>query len=427
MVEHEIDDKKSAVPFTARLIAYYRAQESRHEDPLIIDFFAELLAGDMTSYISEHKRASGTSDYAVVRTHHIDNHVLAPWCDTHKQSQIVLLGAGLDARAYRINRLSENDHTVFEVDFDIVNSYKANILKDEKPYCRLVRVSTNLSEPGWATELLKAGYRQDIPTLWLLEGLVYYLEQNAAKSLLKTAAKICTGGSQIFTDVCVPGLTLAEYGPFMRHFKWGLNKEDVSLFFAHSGWNVSCAYADDHDLGRDVGQRGLIFVSGKRDLSKLGATVVFATDTEPLGIPESELQSYSKEFLMSIIPEIDGIIHSYRRNPEEGMNLYLDFIERKRSTLQSLIKSIGSVLSIGHISPRLLRDPAMVELKSPKEEEAHIVGYFKALLFLGYCGTKEIAGEQFSSTDIYSEGLKASSFDSIHSLVTLIQDEIAKS
>jgi hypothetical protein len=274
---------------------------------------------------------------------------------------------------------------------------------------------------------VKAGYLQDIPTLWLLEGLVYYIEQDTVKSLLKSAAKICTGGSQIFADICVPGLTLAEYGPFMRHFKWGLNKEDVSPFFTHSGWNVSCAYADDHDQGRDVGQRGLIFVSGKRDLSKLGATVVFATDTEPLGIPESELQSYSKEFLMSIIPEIDGIIRSYRSNPEEGMKLYLDFIEQLRSTLQSITKSFDSVLSIGHISPRLLRDPATVELKSPKEEEAHIVGYLKALLFLGYCGTKGMAGEQFSSTDIYSEGLKASSFDSIHSLVTLIQDDIAKS
>ena len=425
MVEHEIDDKKSAVPFTARLIAYYRAQETRHEDPLIIDSFAELLAGDMTSYFSEHKRARGTSDYAVVRTHYIDNHILVPWCDTHKQSQIILLGAGLDARAYRINRLSENDHTVFEVDFDIVNSYKANILKDEKPFCRLVRVSANLSEPGWATELLKAGYRQDIPTLWLLEGLVYYLEQNVVESLLKAAAKICTDGSQIFTDVCVPGLTLAEYGPFMRYFKWGLNLEDVSSFFAHSGWKVAGAFVDDYDRGRDVGQRGLIFVTGTRELSTLGMSMTIS-DEAPERIPDSEIQSFSVEFVQSIIPEVELIIESYKNKPDEGMKVYYDFIERITPTLQKIINSFNNLLSIGHISSRLLRDPTTVILHSRKEKEAHLVGYLKAILFLGYCGAKDITGEQFSSSLIYSEGLKTRDIGQLLLLAHLIQDEVTK-
>ena len=45
--EHEIDDKKNSVPFTAPIIAHYRAMETKCENRLIVDPFAERLAGDM--------------------------------------------------------------------------------------------------------------------------------------------------------------------------------------------------------------------------------------------------------------------------------------------------------------------------------------------------------------------------------------------
>lgn len=427
MAKHEIDDKKSAVPFTARLIAYYRAIESRREDPLIVDPFAERLAGDMDLYFREHKRTRGTSDYAVVRTHYIDNHLLAPWCDKHERSQIVLLGAGLDARAYRVEPLRENEHTIFEIDFDLVNIYKENILQEEKPLCNLARVSADLSEPAWILQLEKAGFSYDIPTLWLLEGLVYYIDRDMVISVLQTAAMNCADESQIFADVCVPGLTLAQFGPFMMYFKWGLNKEDVSPFFAHSGWNVTCSYADDFDQGRDVGQRSLIFITGKRDLSTLGLPVTFGVEPEMEKIPESELKSYSVEFLMNIMPEIDVIIESYKREPDEGMMLYLEFIGRIKPIIQKIIKSLSTPLSIGHISSRLLRDPTTIELHSQEEKEAHVVGYLKAMLFLGYCVAKEIVGEKFQTTNIYSEGLKTGSVGHLQSFTKLVQNEIVNS
>lgn len=53
-------------------------------------------------------------------------------------------------------------------------------------------------------------------------------------------------------------------GPFSRHSKWGLEKGDVSGFFAATGWSVSCCFADDYDMGRDVGQRGMILVHGSK-------------------------------------------------------------------------------------------------------------------------------------------------------------------
>jgi len=422
MAGHEINDKRSAVPFTARLIAYYRAMESKREDALIVDPFAEQLAGDMDPYFREHRHTRGTSDYAVVRTYYIDNYVLTQWSEMHENSQVVLLGAGLDARAYRFEPFKKDEHTVFEIDYALINSYKESILKDSKPLCNLVRVSADLSEPTWLAKLETAGFSSYVPTLWLLEGIVYYIDREIVISVLQAAARNCPDESQVFVDVCVPGLTAAQFGPFMMYFKWGLDKEDVTPFFAHSGWNVTCAYADDFDQGRDVGQRGLIFVTGKKDLSKLGDSFVFSTGTEPLKIPKTELQSVSKDFMMGITPEIRGIIKTYNRNPDEGLTLYLDFIRRIRPIVKRITTSLDDILSVGHISSRLLRDPSTAVFQSREEEKAHIVGYFTSILLLAYCVITGVDGWQLERTPLYQQSMKIRG--DINSLLSFLQDVI---
>jgi methyltransferase (TIGR00027 family) len=257
----QADTEKTGVPFTARLMAYYRAQEFRRNSPLIVDPFAEDLAGDMSSYAEKHEFIAKRGDYPLVRAHYIDKNLLTPWCN-RKKTQIVLLGAGLDTRAYRFPPVQMNDHTIFEIDFFNVISYKEKILRNKKPLCNLMRVSADLSQSDWTSHLIKSGYSFEIPTFWILEGLVYYIEQNMVISLLTKLAEISHLESNIFVDVCVPALADLVFGPFTRLFKWGLNKKDIPSFFAEIGWEVSCSYADDHDQGRDVGQRGLTFVYG---------------------------------------------------------------------------------------------------------------------------------------------------------------------
>ncbi len=258
------DDENTDVPFTARLMAYYRTQELKNDSPLIIDPYAEQLAGDMISYSNKHKFVVARGDYPLVRSYYIERNLLTPWCNTNKKSQIVILGAGLDTRAYRFKPLQTNTHTIFEVDFDTVNQYKAEILHNDQPLCTLVRISTDISDLTWTSQLIESGFSSNTPTFWILEGLVYYLEQDLVVSLLKKIAEISTEESQIFTDICVPALAELVFGPFTRYFKWGLDKKAVPSFFTTAGWNVSCSFADDHDQGRDVGQRGLIFVHGER-------------------------------------------------------------------------------------------------------------------------------------------------------------------
>jgi methyltransferase (TIGR00027 family) len=255
----------------SRLMAYYRAQELKREVPLIIDPLAPLLAGDLNSYLKDHIRFSQV-DYAIVRSHYIETSLLNSWCREQKNSQIVLLGAGLDTRAYRFKPLEINSHVVFEVDLPIVNEYKENLLKEQNPLCDLIRLSLNLSDSNWTTAMIDHGFKPEIPTYWILEGLVYYMEKIDAFSLFAKAAEVSRENSRIFVDLMHQSRWISDNytlssnltDPFSKNIKWGIDIKNVSKLFASFNWDATCAFADDYDYDRDVGQKGMIFVNGKR-------------------------------------------------------------------------------------------------------------------------------------------------------------------
>ena len=259
---NDIHPEQSAVPFTARLNAYYRFEESQREKPLLVDPYAERLAGDMSEYFEKHLKRSG--DYGIVRSYYIENNLLPAWCRNNSKSQIVLLGAGLDTRAYRFHLLGTGEHTIFELDYSVVINYKESILHEETPICRLVRVPVDLSQHDWDSALIGSGFSKDIPTFWILEGFVYYLEKDKAWDLLRKLSGLCPSESQFFADVCVPALAEVRFGPYMMHFKWGITIYEALSFIESTGWAPVVSYADENDQGRDVGQRGLIFIEGTK-------------------------------------------------------------------------------------------------------------------------------------------------------------------
>jgi len=282
-LKQDILDENAGIPFTARLMAHYRYQESKRENPLLIDPFAKKLAGNLTSYLKNHIRYS-EMDYPIIRSHYIEDKLIIPWCKKNEKSQIVLLGAGLDTRAYRLKSLQTNTHTIFEVDFPTIIKYKKEHLREKKPLCNLIRISTDLSNPIWISHLIEKNFIQDVPTFWILEGLVYYIEKQDAKTLIREIAKLSMEKSEIFVDIMQISRwssilienesnnaserdidrSLKNFiaNPYSKHLKWGIDIKNIPSFFLDLGWNVSCSWADEHDQGRDVGQKGMIFVEG---------------------------------------------------------------------------------------------------------------------------------------------------------------------
>jgi methyltransferase (TIGR00027 family) len=431
--EEELDDVSTAVPFTARLNAYFRAEESKLSNPLLIDPLAKRLAGDMSEYFMKHKRVAGMGDSAIVRSYYIESELLVPWCSTHKKSQIIILGAGLDTRAYRFNPVKKGSHMIFELDLPLTIRYKEKILRNEEPLCSLVRLPLDLSDPTWISKFIESGFSTQIPSFWILEGLAYYIDREVVISLLRNLAEMSTSDSQLFVDVCVPALADLQWGPYTRHFKWGIAKDEISSFFALTGWEVSSSFIDDHDHGRDVGQKGIIFVHGAKSATGVEKRTAPSDEDSPrLSAPE--LLLFSRNLAQRILPEIEVIVKKYTKNPQEGLSAYLDFVKRVEPDIRIIASGQKNAVFLGHISPRLLGDPLTIEAdatrRTPEEIESFIVGYLKATLLLVYCGIKGLQGDQFHETSLYSDSLEVQSVSgikSIHSVIETVKHELNES
>lgn len=114
--------------------------------------------------------------------------------------QLVLLGAGMDARAYRMQGLAEL--SVFEVDQPTTFDVKEPLLAGEQlAVARRVAVGTEFTERGrWAADLEAAGFDRSIPTVWLLEGLLMYLSAGDTVDLMRHMGQLSASGSVVFHD-----------------------------------------------------------------------------------------------------------------------------------------------------------------------------------------------------------------------------------
>jgi methyltransferase (TIGR00027 family) len=165
---------------TAFWIAHYRALESRRADALFHDPLAGVLAGDRGKTIAAAMpRAFITSWSVVIRTCIIDDFLrsaIGEGVDT-----VLNLGAGLDTRPYRMD-LPEGIAWV-EADYPHVIELKETRLSNEKPRCRLERVSLDLANLAERRNLLAGVDGRARKLLVLTEGVVPYLSLEEAGSL----------------------------------------------------------------------------------------------------------------------------------------------------------------------------------------------------------------------------------------------------
>ncbi|KQR99502.1 hypothetical protein ASG12_01360 [Williamsia sp. Leaf354] len=202
----------SSVGRTALLVALGRALETRRPDALISDRFAEAFvraAGDdsLTPEAIEEVVAADPAvadsvtmlrDMMAARTLRIDTAVAdatASGC-----AQAVILASGLDARAHRLPWAPGTP--VFEVDQPAVLEFKNEVLDglDAQTAARRTTVACDLRD-DWLGALRNAGFREDIPTVWLAEGLLPYLRAEDQQALLTTIGSVAPSGSVLILDV----------------------------------------------------------------------------------------------------------------------------------------------------------------------------------------------------------------------------------
>ncbi|XKK62244.1 class I SAM-dependent methyltransferase [Streptomyces sp. ARC32] len=205
------DGVEGGVGLTALLVAAARAIETHRPDSLAQDVYAEhFVRGAQASahwpVRLEQAPGGDTSPlwgrfarYFGLRTRVLDDFLLRA-VRAAGIRQAVLLGAGLDARAFRLDWPS--DCVIFEIDRDGVLAFKHQVLDalSADPGAARVPIGIDL-RADWAGALTAAGFDPAIPTVWLVEGLLFYLPHAAETALIDTVDRLSAPGSALAYEV----------------------------------------------------------------------------------------------------------------------------------------------------------------------------------------------------------------------------------
>lgn len=190
---------------TGLLVAAIRADESRRPDRLFTDPFAERLAGDTgRRLLAEAVADAGDrpTRQIVVRTRFWDEALLRA---TQSVRQVVILAAGMDARAFRLPW--PDGTTVYELDQPEVIAAKSAALAGEQPSSTRVAIGADLTS-DWTDSLRSNGFDARRPTAWLIEGLLQYLDEAAVRTVFARVDGLSAPGSVLLYDIV--GKTLLD-------------------------------------------------------------------------------------------------------------------------------------------------------------------------------------------------------------------------
>jgi len=143
----------------------------------------------------------GMNEYMIARTVYFDR-LFVEALET-KTPQIVLLGAGYDSRAYRFAKLNL-DTMIFELDAAPTQNRKKKCLKaariDIPPQVKFLPVDFN--KESLQDVLEKTSYTQEEKTLFVWEGVTYYLDPQSVDATLEFVS-LSTKDSSIAFDYMV--------------------------------------------------------------------------------------------------------------------------------------------------------------------------------------------------------------------------------
>jgi methyltransferase (TIGR00027 family) len=201
-------DLSTSVGATATMVAAARAVASRQANPLVddpfaaplvrdagIELFARLANGDLDF---DDIGPSWMADFFGVRARFFD--AFFPAALSAGIHQAVIVGSGLDSRAYRLDWPA--DAIVYEIDKPEVIEFKNSTLAGlgATPMTQLRTVGVDLRE-DWPKALQQAGFDVAERTAWLVEGLMIgYLPSQAQGLLLDTITALSAPGSQLSAD-----------------------------------------------------------------------------------------------------------------------------------------------------------------------------------------------------------------------------------
>ncbi len=150
----------------------------------------------------------GTYEYFIARTAYLDAVVERALCENIPQ--IVFLGAGYDTRACRFSHLIGATR-LFELDTRVTQQHKRSLLQGAGVAIpnQVTFVTVDFTTDSLADVLAAAGYDPDRRTLFVWEGVTYYLPPQAVEETLAFVRHHAPAGSILCFDYMI---TIPEMG-----------------------------------------------------------------------------------------------------------------------------------------------------------------------------------------------------------------------
>lgn len=272
-----------SVGATALGVAAARAAETRGENPLISDPFAQVFldaagdgvwnwhsGGQLPDAVVEAEpslplQMQAMVSYMASRTAFFDKFFLDATGAGIRQA--VILAAGLDARSWRLPWPAGT--TVYELDQPRVLDFKASTLAEHgaQPACHRVPVAVDLRQ-DWPEALRQAGFDAGAPSVWSAEGLMPYLPAAAQELLFDRVQGLTVPGSRVAVEALGPKFLdpqlrarrrermdriqalMAEVDPDRQvprtdELWYFEEREDVGAWFGRHGWDVTVTPSDE--------------------------------------------------------------------------------------------------------------------------------------------------------------------------------------
>jgi len=191
----------------------------------------------------------GMYEYVIARTRYIDavfRQALADQFD-----QVLIFGAGFDTRALRFKDLLE-DTRVFELDAPLTQQAKMGQYRKRRLASpqNLHFIAIDLDKESLPMKLDDAGFDRHRRSLFILEGLVMYLQPEAVEATFQTIRDYAGEGSRVVFD-CVyssvlrkEGICYGEAGAVRavsdagEQWHFGIEKGEIGQFLAGYGMEL---------------------------------------------------------------------------------------------------------------------------------------------------------------------------------------------